>query len=165
MLDARPVPVDKIALLRRSWLRGFSDAILEDAATLCAVRTVDDGTLIHARGAHGDGVYTIARGSIRFTRATADGHATTIGVLEAPNWFGEISIFDGMPRTHDAHAAGPAVLLYHAKTDFKRLLERHPVIYERFAKVLAMRLRATFDLVEEAATAPLAQRLARRLLE
>jgi len=85
--------------------------------------------------------------------------------MEAPNWFGEISVFDGMPRTHDGHALGPTTLLFHAKTDFKRLLTRYPVIYERFARMLALRLRATFDLVEEASVAPLSQRLARRLLE
>jgi CRP-like cAMP-binding protein len=56
-------------------------------------------------------------------------------------------------------------LLFHARTDFNRLLMRYPAIYERFARMLALRLRATFDLVEEAAVAPLAQRLARRLLE
>ena len=86
--------------------------------------------------------------AVRYTfRTTADGHATTIAVMEAPNWFGEISIFDGMPRTHDGHAQGPTTLLFHAKTDFKRLLARYPVIYERFARMLALRLRATFDLV------------------
>jgi CRP-like cAMP-binding protein len=74
-------------------------------------------------------------------------------------------MFDGLPRTHDGHASGPTILLFHARTDFNRLLMRHPAIYERFARMLALRLRATFDLVDEAAVAPLAQRLARRLLE
>jgi CRP-like cAMP-binding protein len=165
MQDQTAFLIDKVAALRRSWLRGFPDKVVADAASCCAIREVVAGTLIHARGADADGVYTIACGAVRFTRVTADGHATTIAVLEAPSWFGEISIFDGMPRTHDAHAAGACALLFHAKTDFKRLLARHPVIYEHFAKVMAMRLRATFDLVEEATTLPLAQRLARRLLE
>lgn len=157
--------IDRAGLLRKSWLSGFSDDIVAEAAACSSVRSVDDGTLIHARGAEADGFYTIARGAVRFTRATADGHATTIAVLDAPNCFGEIAVFDGLPRTHDGHASGPTVLLFHAKTDFKRLLARHPSIYERFATVLCLRLRATFDLVEEAAVAPMQQRLARRLLE
>ncbi|MFC7514296.1 Crp/Fnr family transcriptional regulator [Herbaspirillum sp. GCM10030257] len=157
--------IDKASVLRRSWLSGFPDDVIDDAAACAALRAVEDGTLIHARGAEADGFYTIASGGVRFTRATVDGHATTIAVLDAPNCFGEISLFDGLPRTHDGHASGPTVLLFHAKTDFKRLLSRYPAIYERFAKVLSMRLRATFDLVEEAAIAPLTQRLARRLLE
>lgn len=157
--------IDKAALLRRSWLAGFSEDAIADAAACGQLRMVGDGTLVHARGAEADGLYTIARGAVRFTRATADGRATTIAVLDAPNWFGEISLFDSMPRTHDGHAAGPTVLLFHAKTDFRRLLSLYPVILERFAKTLSLRLRATFDLVEEAAISPLEQRLARRLLE
>jgi CRP-like cAMP-binding protein len=146
-------------------LRDFPEEVITDAAASGSLRVVQDGTLLHARGAEADGFYTIARGAVRFTRTTADGHGTTIAVLDAPNCFGEISLFDGLPRTHDAHAVGPTVIVFHAKTDFQRLLARYPGIYERFAKMLCLRLRATFDLVEEAATAPLAQRLARRLLE
>jgi CRP-like cAMP-binding protein len=157
--------IDKAAVLRQSWLSGFSELIIAEAAACCNVRAVADGTLIHARGAEADGFYTIASGAVRFTRTTADGQSTTIAVLDAPNCFGEIALFDGMPRSHDGHAAGPAVLLFHAKTDFKRLLSRHPAIYERFARMLSLRLRATFDLIEEASVAPLQQRLARRLLE
>lgn len=157
--------IDKAALLRNSWLADFPDDVIEEAATCGTIRIADDGTLLHARGAEADGLYTIATGAVRFTRSTADGHATTIALFDAPNWFGEISLFDGMPRTHDAHASGRTIVMFHSKTDFRRLLSRHPAIYERFAKILSLRLRATFDLVEEAAVAPLAQRLARRLLE
>jgi CRP/FNR family cyclic AMP-dependent transcriptional regulator len=158
-------PVDKAALLRDSWLADLPDDVIAEAAACGSLRLYADAELVHARGDACDGFYTIATGSVRFTRATADGHTTTIAVMEAPNWFGEISMFDGLPRTHDGHASGPTMLLFHARTDFNRLLMRHPAIYERFARMLALRLRATFDLVEEAAVAPLAQRLARRLLE
>jgi CRP/FNR family transcriptional regulator, cyclic AMP receptor protein len=157
--------IDKITLLRTTWLEGFPVEVLQDAAACGTLRPLDDGTLVHARGSEADGFYTLARGSVRFTRTTADGYATTIAMLDAPNWFGEISLFDGMPRTHDAHAAGETTVLFHAKTDFQRLLARHPTIYARFARMLCLRLRATFDLVEEASIAPLPQRLARRLLE
>ena len=157
--------IDKAEVLRSSWLRDFPEQIILDAAACGSLRAVEDGTLMHARGAEADGFYTIARGAVRFTRTTADGHGTTIAVLDAPNWFGEISLFDGQPRSHDAHAVGATAVIFHAKTDFHRLLARHPSIYERFAKMLCLRLRATFDLVEEATTMPLPQRLARRLLE
>ena len=157
--------IDKSELLRKSWLSGFPDDVIADAAACGVVRMFEDGKLLHARGAEADGFYTIASGSVRFTRTTAEGYATTIGVLDAPSWFGEISLFDGLPRSHDGYAVGPTTVLFHSKSDFKRLLATYPEIYERFAKMLSLRLRATFDLVEEAAVAPLQQRLARRLLE
>jgi CRP/FNR family transcriptional regulator, cyclic AMP receptor protein len=165
MPDPTKQETDKVALLHESWLSGLPDDVVLDAAACGSLKAVEDGTLVHARGDACDGFYTIARGAMRFTRTTADGQQTTLAVLEPPNWFGEISIFDGLPRTHDAHAVGPTVLLFHSMADFRRLLMRHPAIYERFARMLSLRLRATFDLVEEAAVAPLTQRLARRLLQ
>ncbi|WP_151634673.1 Crp/Fnr family transcriptional regulator [Noviherbaspirillum aerium] len=165
MQNHGPDDIDRAALLRSSWLSDVPEEILRAACACAAVRTFGDGILIHARGAEADGFYTIASGAVRFTRATADGHSSIIAVLGAPNCFGEISLFDGLPRSHDAHAAGDTTLLFHSRTDFKNLLARYPQIYERFLKVLSMRLRATFDMVEEAAVAPLSQRLARRLLE
>ena len=165
MSNLSVLTADKISLLKTSWLADLPDEIVMEAAAGATVRTFEDGALIYARGDGCDGFYTIARGLVRFTRATADGHTTTIAVFEASNWFGELSIFDDMPRAHDAHALGAVTLLFHAKTDFMRLLSRYPVIYERFTKMLSLRLRATFNLVEEAAVATLPQRLARRLLE
>jgi CRP/FNR family cyclic AMP-dependent transcriptional regulator len=159
------IHIDKPALLRESWLSDMPDEVVAEAAACASVKVLECGTLLHARGDGCDGFYTIAQGAVRFSRTTADGHATTIAVMEAPNWFGEISIFDGLPRTHDGHAVGATALLFHAKTDFKRLLTLYPAIYERFARMLSLRLRASFDMVEEAAVAPLSQRLARRLLE
>ncbi len=92
---------------------------------------MEDGTLLHARGDGCDGFYTIAHGAVRFSRTTADGHATTIAVMEAPNWFGEISIFDGMPQTHDAQCFRRIdfIVFCTAKLISKRLLTRYPVIY------------------------------------
>ena len=165
MQNSGILTVDKMSLLGKSWLAGLPDDIVNEAAACASLRTFEDGALIHARGDACDGFYTIVSGLVRFTRATADGHTTTIAVFEASNWFGELSVFDGMPRTHDCHALGSTILVFHAKTDFIRLLTRHPIIYQRFARMLSLRLRATFDLVEEAAVAPLSQRLARRLLE
>jgi CRP/FNR family transcriptional regulator, cyclic AMP receptor protein len=157
--------IDKATLLGQSWLKDFPDEVIVEAAACGTLRVVDDGTLLHARGAEADGIYTIASGAVRFTRTTADGQSTTIAVLTAPSWFGEISLFDGQPRTHDGHAVGQTMVMFHAKSDFKRLLASYPAIYEQFAKMLSLRLRAVFDLVEESVVTPLQQRLARRLLE
>lgn len=165
-MPAKPERViEPISLLQASWLSGMPVSVLEEAASIGKFRHYEDGAVVHARGAPCDGFYTIASGAVRFSRTTEDGKASSIAFLEAPNWFGEISVFDGKPRTHDGHAVGRTTLLFHPKTDFRRFLSRHPQIYERFLRMLSTRLRATFDMLEEAVTLPLSQRLARRLLE
>jgi CRP/FNR family cyclic AMP-dependent transcriptional regulator len=85
-------------------------------------------------------------------------------VLEPGQWFGEISLFDELPRTHDAHAHGETVLVMLPRRDFARLLERHPHLWGHVVKLLCRRIRACFALLEDAAFLGLAARLAKRLL-
>ena len=40
------------------------------------------------------------------------GKQVTLTYAEPGTWFGDIALFDGLPRTHDAHAQGAAVTLH-----------------------------------------------------
>ena len=39
------------------------------------------------------------------------GKQVTLTYVEPGTWFGDIALFDGMPRTHDANAHGATTLL------------------------------------------------------
>ena len=91
--------------------------------------------------------------------------AQVVTLLEPPHWFGEVALFDGRPRTHDAHA-GPATRLLHIPQE--KLLTRlsaEPVHWRELGLLMAEKLRLVFVELEEAATLPVAQRLARRLVQ
>ncbi len=79
-------------------------------------------------------------------------------------WFGEVSIFDGDRRTHDAYAHGATTLLCVAKADFKRILSTHVEFYEAMLWLQARRIRQLYGLVEDLNTLPLRARLAKQLL-
>lgn len=153
-----------VRILQQSWLRGQPPALCAEAAELARPVSLADGALLFARGDRGDGVYTVVSGAVRFSRATREGSASIISVLEPVAWFGELSCFDGLPRTHDAHALGATQLLHHTSADFERLLAAHPQLYAAFARLLSLRMRQTYDWLEEAAVLPFPARLARRLL-
>lgn len=48
---------------------------------------------------------------VRVGAVSEQGKEALLSLVEAPHWFGEICLFDGQPRTHDACAEGACTLL------------------------------------------------------
>jgi CRP-like cAMP-binding protein len=152
------------ALLRQAWLGGADEVVVQQALRSARLRALGDGELLFARGDAGDGIYIVASGIVRFSRSTRGGSTSIIGLLAPGDWFGELSSFDGLPRTHDAHAVGATVLVQHGTGDFERLLQIHPQLYAAFVRLLSRRMRQIYDWTEEATVADAQARLARRVL-
>jgi CRP-like cAMP-binding protein len=56
------------------------------------------------RGDPPDGLFAVLDGAVRIAATTESGKKALLALLEAPTWFGEIAVFDGRPRAHDAVA-------------------------------------------------------------
>lgn len=65
-------------------------------------------------------------------------------LVEPPYWFGEISLFDGLPRTHDAFADSASTLLLLPQAGLLALLEREPQHWRDFALLMSHKLRLAF---------------------
>lgn len=151
-------------LLRNRWLRDLPADGLDDMAALARLRQLDDGQLLHAKDDPADGLYGVVSGSIKVSSTGLDGREAVLTVLSPGSWFGEISLFDGLPRTHDAHASGPTELVMIPRKGFQELLERRPELYPHFMRLLCRRIRLSFAMLEDSALLPLSSRLAKRLL-
>jgi CRP/FNR family cyclic AMP-dependent transcriptional regulator len=151
-IDAGPW-FSKLSLALRS-------AILERAA----VRKHTDGALLSSRGDHPEEWWGVAKGAVRVSSVSLSGKQVTLTYVEPGIWFGDISLFDGLPRTHDASSHGDTTLLVVRKADFHELLSRHVELYEALLRLQCRRLRLMFDVVEDLNTRPLAARLAKQIL-
>lgn len=131
------------------------------------VRQLHTGEKLFLRDAAPCGLYALLRGAIRISGHSGDGNAAREAVLvllSPPQWFGEISVFDGSARTHDAHAAEPSTLLHIPHEELLAWLTRHPSHWRDLAVLMADKLRLAFVSMEEQTVLPAPQRLARRLL-
>ena len=154
-----------MALLQKNrWFSGLPADAISEMVGMARLRRLDDGQLLHAQGDLPDGLYGVSKGAIRISNTGADGREALLTVLAPGQWFGEISLFDGLPRTHDAHAMGSTELLIIPRRDFHQLLERRPELYPHFMQLLCKRLRQSFNMLEDSALLPLPARLAKRLL-
>ena len=48
----------------------------------------------------------MAQGAVRVSSVSLSGKQVTLTYVEPGTWFGDIALFDGLPRTHDANAHG-----------------------------------------------------------
>jgi CRP/FNR family transcriptional regulator, cyclic AMP receptor protein len=147
-----------------SWFSKLSQTLREAILARAAVRRLQSGTMLSARGAPADEWCGVAKGAVRVSSVSLAGKQITLTYVEPGTWFGDISLFDGLPRTHDANAHGETTLLVVRKADFKELLAQHTELYEALLRLNCRRLRLLFDAVEDLNTRPLASRLAKQIL-
>ncbi len=107
--------------------------------------------------------YGVLRGGIKASSLRPDGKEAILAVLEAGNWFGEISLIDRQPRTHDATAVGEAEVLALPRAAFDALMRR-PAFALAISRLLAARVRTLYGMVEDATLRSTRARVARRLL-
>ena len=129
---------------RRAELLGAAPLFADvdaDGLQRIAARTVEvaftDGHVIARQGEIGAGFFLIASGGGRVVR---DGQeAASLGPGE---FFGELSILDGKPRTAQVVAAGPTVCLALASWDFEAVVAEEPAVAMAVLRALASRLRS-----------------------
>jgi CRP-like cAMP-binding protein len=147
-----------------SWFSKLSPTLRSAILARAVVRRLEDGAVLSARGAPADEWCGVAKGAVRVSSVSLSGKQITLTYVEPGTWFGDIALFDGLPRTHDAHAHGETTLLVVRKADFKQLLAEHVELYDALLRLNCRRLRLLFDAVEDLNTLPLAARLAKQIL-
>jgi CRP/FNR family transcriptional regulator, cyclic AMP receptor protein len=153
-----------VAEVATAWFFSLPPAVEAAFHAVATARRHADGDLVHGRGDAPDGLYYIARGKVRISGVTPGGRELLLTVLEPGSWFGEISLFDGQPRTHDAHAVGETELLVVSQPAFDTLCAAQPEILREMARLLSSRLRIVLAALEDAMLLPLPARLAKLLL-
>ena len=98
-----------------SWFSKLSQPLRDAILSRAVVRRLADGAILSARGAEAEEWCGVAKGAVRVSSVSLSGKQVTLTYVEPGIWFGDIALFDGMPRTHDAYAHGDTTLLVRAQ--------------------------------------------------
>lgn len=93
-------------LLGGYWFNGLPVALQDALLHAASLRQLSAGQSLFRRGDPPCGLYAVLSGAMRIGAVNPAGKEALLTLVEAPNWFGEISLFDNQPRTHDASAEG-----------------------------------------------------------
>ena len=104
------------------------------------------GEVIARQGDTGDSLYMITSGLVKVTKREKDGTSQELARLQAGDYFGEMSLLGGQPRSVDITAISETSTFVLCKKDMDSILQDYPSIAVHFSKVLSKRLRDTSQL-------------------
>ena len=101
----------RIALLRGlDIFAGASRPALEELAASCVEQHVPAGTVVVREGKAADDFFVLATGEVNVSAKGETGAKRSRGTLTAPAYFGEIGLFERMPRTATVKTVQPSML-------------------------------------------------------
>jgi CRP-like cAMP-binding protein len=161
-------PQQFVPMLQSSrWFVQLPAAMVQALLAMAQVRVLQTGETLFLRNDPSCGLYALVQGSIRFSGLGGTEGAmreAVLAVLNPPAWFGEVAVFDGSVRTHDAIAIELCILLHFPHVELTNWLNQNPIHWRSLALLMADKLRISLVAMEEQIVLPLPQRLARRLV-
>ena len=128
-----------IALLKSTPVfANTSEKSLESMIKSAVEKTVSPGEKVVQQGQGGVGFYLILDGKAEVIK---DG--TKLAELGAGNFFGELGVIDGQPRTADVVAVTETKCWILSQWAMKSIIANHPEVALSMLEELARRLRAT----------------------
>jgi uncharacterized membrane protein len=110
------------------------------------------GAVLFRAGDEGDAMYLIEQGTVRICVRAKDGHEVTLTELHRGDFFGEMALLDGKPRSADARVAEDARLAVLSREHFLSFVGGNPNVALEMLTALANRLRHTDELLRRTAT-------------
>ena len=116
---------------------------------LLVVRVVPAGTLLFKVGDVGDAMFLIEAGRVRIYIHDGDGDDVTLAELAAGDFFGEMAIVDGKPRSAHAAVTEEARLAVLSRTDFLAFVRGNVDVALEMVSAISDRLRRTDELLRQ----------------
>lgn len=144
--------MDAISLLRSIPL--FEDLLEDDLKALSATlvsRTFAAGAMIINQGDAGSAMYIVESGDVNIHLAGDESRRISLKDISRGEYFGELSLFDDLPRSASALATSDAVLLELQRDTLEDYLAHRPQAAMAILRTMSERLRETNTLLTERA--------------
>ena len=155
---------DLDAIIRRFYVFADADeasrAILAKAAQFVDVSA---GSTLFNEGDAPDRLYFVETGLVRIWIADAQGRELTLSLMEPGDTFGEIALFDGLPRTASATAIERTTCLAVPAKALDDAMDADPKLARHIVVILCELLRRNTEALGAFAFVGLRERLAQKI--
>jgi uncharacterized membrane protein len=127
----------------------------EDAAGLCELLVLEirpAASVLFRKGEAGDAMYLIENGRVRIHVFDADGEDVTLAELAGGDFFGEMALLDGKPRSATATVLESARLAVLSREHFHAYVRRNPDLALTMLSAITERLRHTDEMLRQRVT-------------
>jgi CRP-like cAMP-binding protein len=115
------------------------------------LRKIPEGTLLFKGGDSPTSLYMVRSGEVEIFTQNRQGKKVLLALLESGNFFGEIGLLLGKPRTANARTTRLTELMEMAKEDFNTCLRRFPSLQTKLKEISLNRLSRTNELLSQEA--------------
>jgi CRP-like cAMP-binding protein len=127
------------------------------------IRKFRRGETVFHVGDPGDALFIVISGSIKITLPADSGDEAILATLRPGDFFGELALLDGAPRSATAIAIEATETYILARDRFRELISTDPIMREAVLATLAAEVRRLTHHVEELHFLDITGRLASRL--
>ncbi|MEP1383620.1 MAG: Crp/Fnr family transcriptional regulator [Paraglaciecola sp.] len=150
-------------LIQNPWFSSLPKELADTLLHKSKIRVLENKQLLHKKNDQADGFHCVLKGRVRVSNVTLEGKELVLTWILPGTWFGEISLVDGLPRTHDAHAEGETTILKLPNNAFESMQQQYPGWQQAIMKLLCQRVRSTFSLIDETGCLSLKGQLCKRI--
>ncbi|WP_342373990.1 Crp/Fnr family transcriptional regulator [Myxococcus stipitatus] len=137
---------------------------LESLSSLLRPCRFGRGEVVFLQGDVGTALYVIRRGEVAIRLSSPEGKEVILSLLSRGDFFGELALLDGEPRSTDAVAREDSELLILQREDFRRYVEARPSVATALLATLSRMVRHVTQLVHDTHFLDARERLVRVLL-
>ncbi len=156
--------IDPSVFRRVALFADLDAAQLQTLSRLASVRHFAAGAPILREADPGDLFFALVRGEVKVFVDSPEGREVVLTHLQAGDFFGEMALLEGEPRSASVTALVESELVALARDDFFALLARDFALTKKILQTISARLRRANGVIESLALQDVGGRLARYLV-
>ncbi len=145
--------------------KGFNDDHIANLAKLVKVQAFGGEEIIFNQEDKGDALFIIQAGRIKVSLFSEAGKEIILSILREGDFFGEMALIDGEPRSANVTSIDPTELLILERVDFMNYLKQSPDLSLMLLVEMSQRLRIADDKIGSLALLDVYGRIARYLIK
>lgn len=122
-------------------------------------------SIIFSQDEEGDTFFFIVNGKVKIVIMSKDGREVILSTLGKNEFFGEMSLIDGLPRSATVVAMEDTTLIFLKRNDFLAKLKEHPSMMITMMQEMSRRMRKADERIGSLSLLSVYGRVARVLLE
>lgn len=159
------MPVNVVALMDAPLFSELGERELGLVAAIGAIERAPKGKIVVVEGDAAEGMYVILQGKANVFLSNEAGREVILSVLWPGDFFGEMSLFDGMPRAASVRAVEDLTMVRLDKQAFLSAVKKSPTMALALVGGLVSRLRDADRRIGDLTMVDVSGRVARFLLD
>ncbi len=131
------------ALAKVGLFENLNQKFIKAIASIATERHFKAGDSLMKQGENGIGLFIILEGRVRIEKVDSTGKKVEIAENGPGDIMGEMTVFDGAPRSASVIALGDTTCLVLASWEFNSFLKAHPEVAIELLPIVVRRFRET----------------------